>query len=624
MGTPLALRVDPQDRETLPSFLSRMAAVNGTSVLKFCSDMGVSYRGLINLNADDLKTFAELSALTEAQIDELVSWTGQAVGDVRMRFRDEIFVSRALRNPTMRGCPACLKEDFDNGPGAPSRSMVMRGDWQLRDATICVRHGRPLVDLWHDTSLPSRMNIGAHLDILKDQIGNGAMAGVPVVPSPYDRWLDARLASGTDDTWLFDQPLYAATTFIRLLGKELVRQSLWKCQDLYEPERAAQAAGFDVVRRGPAAIRDALERLAARAPAGTSTPNKAFGQLYRDMARAHLEDELFKDFRAIMRKVILDTWPIASGEDVLGESLSERRLYAINAAAQDAGIGPKLMGQLLVEAGALNDIDMGQTFPAGPFRDLIAEIPQRVGNAEMCKAMGATRHEFEALATDGAIAPRTKISTIKAPWLVSDGMTLIEELDGLAIRVEGLGSDWERLIKARARAGLSFDQLLRQIRKSRMKLAKPKGEAGFSGFHVLKSNVDALKTRHARANLSVEGLVPAAVFARQIGLRDGGKFLQFLEAGHSPSRLVQVPNRRAPRRFLDAEDIAAFRQKFVTPTMLMEETGLSRNTILANLRAEGAKPFRPDGQDFGNLFPRSKAVLCVFQLSEARQREFSF
>ena len=90
MGTPLALRVNPQDRETFPSFLSRMAAVNGTSVLKFCSDMGVSYRGLINLNADDLKTFAALSALTEAQIDELVSWTGQAVGDVRMRFRGEV------------------------------------------------------------------------------------------------------------------------------------------------------------------------------------------------------------------------------------------------------------------------------------------------------------------------------------------------------------------------------------------------------------------------------------------------------------------------------------------------------------------------------------------------------
>ncbi|MCT4579495.1 TniQ family protein [Donghicola sp.] len=624
MGTPLALRVHPQDRETLPSFLSRMAAVNGTSVLKFCSDMGVSYRGLINLNADDLKIFADLSSLTEAQISELVSWTGQAIGDVRMRFRGEIFVSRALRNPTMRGCPSCLKEDLDNEPGAPSRTMVMRGDWQLRDATICVRHQRPLVDFWHDASLPSRMNIGAHLALLKDQIGSGAMAGAPVAPSPYDRWLDARLASGTDDTWLSDQPLYAATTFIRLLGTELVRQNLWRNSDPCEPECAAHAAGFDVVSRGPSAIRDALERLAALAPAGTSTPNKAFGQLYRDMARAHLEDELFTDFRAIMREVILDTWPIASGEDVLGESLSERRLYAINAAAQDAGIGPKLMGQLLVEAGALNEIDMGQTFPAEPFRDLIAEIPQRVGNAEMCKAMGATRHEFEALATDGAITPRTKISTVKAPWLVSDWMALIEELDGLAIRVEGLGSDWERLIKARARAGLSFDELLRQIRKSSMTLAKPKAETGFSGFHVLKAEVDALKTRHTHTNPTLEGLVPAAVFGRQIGLRDGGKFLQFLEAGHSPSRLVQVPSRRAPRRFLSAEDIAAFRQKFVTPSMLMEETGLPRNTILAQLRAEGAEPFKPSGQDFGNLFPRSKAVLCVSQLSEARQRAFSF
>lgn len=94
--------------------------------------------------------------------------------------------------------------------------------------------------------------------------------------------------------------------------------------------------------------------------------------------------------------------------------------------------------------------------------------------------------------------------------------------------------------------------------------------------------------------------------------------------GLSSTPLVHVHNRRAPRRFLSAEDIAAFRAKFVTPSMLMEETGLPRNTILAQLRAEGVEQYRPDGQDFGNLFPRSKAVLGFSQLSEAKQREFNF
>lgn len=148
MGTPLALRVDPQDRETLPSFLSRMATANGTSVLKFCSDMGVSYRGLIKLNAADLKNFADLCALTEAQISELVSWTGQAVGDVRMRFRGEVFVSRSLRNPTMRGCPDCLKEDMDKCPRSPlapnghARGLATSRRQRLRAPQATV--GRPL------------------------------------------------------------------------------------------------------------------------------------------------------------------------------------------------------------------------------------------------------------------------------------------------------------------------------------------------------------------------------------------------------------------------------------------------------------------------------------------------
>jgi hypothetical protein len=601
-----------------------MAAANGTSGLQFCSDLGISYRGLINLHGDALHAFASFCALSQTQLSDLVSWTGLAVGDVRMQFRNEVFVSRALRNPTMRGCPACLKEDIERDPANPLRVMVMRGDWQLRDVSTCLRHRQPLMDLWHDKSLPSRMDVGAHLTGLLKQISSGSMITAETSPTACDLWLDKRLADGRDETWLADQSLYAASTFLRLLGVELVRTGLANDWAELPPDRAAQAAGFDAANRGEAGIKDALKRLAALEPAGTSTPNKAFGQLYRDMARAYLAEESFAVFRGILREVILETWPIASGEDVLGELLEERRLYSINAAAQDAGIGPKLMGQLLVEAGALDEIDMGATFPAAPFQSLIDEIPQRVGNAEMWNAMGASRLEFEAMATDGVIRPRTRISTVKAPGLVSDGMALVEELDGLAIETDALGANWERLLRARARAGLGMDKLLRHIRKGALKLAMARGSTGFGAFHILKSEVDALKARYAQADPSREGLIAAAVFGRQIGLRDGGKFLKFLDAGHSPFQLIPVPNRRTPRRYLSAADIEAFRTKFVTPTMLMEETGLPRNTIVAQLKAEGVKPFMAEGECFGNVYLRVVVEPILAGHLNEPQREFSF
>ncbi|WP_339108733.1 hypothetical protein [Thioclava sp. GXIMD4216] len=46
------------------------------------------------------------------------------MGDVRMRYRGEVMVSRALRNPIIRGCPICLRGDSkDERP--PLRKMVM-------------------------------------------------------------------------------------------------------------------------------------------------------------------------------------------------------------------------------------------------------------------------------------------------------------------------------------------------------------------------------------------------------------------------------------------------------------------------------------------------------------------
>ena len=78
----------------------------------------------------------------------MLSWTGVRAGNVRMDFRGEVFVTRALRNPVMRGCPVCLREDAAGHAGPELTAMIMRGDWQMREAVTCVRHRHPLIPLW--------------------------------------------------------------------------------------------------------------------------------------------------------------------------------------------------------------------------------------------------------------------------------------------------------------------------------------------------------------------------------------------------------------------------------------------------------------------------------------------
>src|SRR5690606_26590376 len=127
MLNPLPLRVTEVARETFPSFLARMAAVNGISAQDFAVDMGFTLRTVIELDESAIQNLADRGGLDAKGIEELISWTGQAVGNVRMAFRGEVFVSRALRNPRVRGCPVCLREDAEAHGGGPAAGMAMRG-----------------------------------------------------------------------------------------------------------------------------------------------------------------------------------------------------------------------------------------------------------------------------------------------------------------------------------------------------------------------------------------------------------------------------------------------------------------------------------------------------------------
>ena len=69
----------------------------------------------------------------------MLSWTGVRAGNVRMESRRGVFVTRALRDTVMRGCPVCLREDAAGHAGSGPAAMIMRGDWRMREAV----HLRP-------------------------------------------------------------------------------------------------------------------------------------------------------------------------------------------------------------------------------------------------------------------------------------------------------------------------------------------------------------------------------------------------------------------------------------------------------------------------------------------------
>jgi len=611
----------PAPRETLFSYFSRWSASKGTSAADFAYDMGLSFKRVLNLEDEALERLEKVANLDLATVRELVSWTGERVGNVRMRFRGEVFVSRALRNPVVRGCPICLREDAEAHGGAAIEAMAMRGDWLFREASLCVRHHHLLVPLWTAQQVNERYDMGNRLREIETQILAGLLEAPRETPTPYDLWLDGRLIDGRDETWLSRHSLYGAATFCRLLGTELMRLTPVDGLDESRCRRAAQAAGFAVARQGEVAIRHALDALATTATGHNDEPRKAFGNLYVTLSSDYVDEADFAVFRCILRACILDIWPIDPGVMLLGKRVSERRLHSLVKAAIEIDLSPSTLERFLIDAGAIKPDDRRphsrKTFLAAQYRELLQEIQSWVGVNAMRALLGATRSEWRALTNDEVLTPRTKLTGVKAHWGPSDAADLVTELEGLAQPVEFDDPAWESLLQAKVRSGLSVGRIISAIREGDISVGVRTGVAEFRRFVVPREGIDQLSGW--LEPVTDDATTPASAFGRAVGLRSGQSILGLVKDGHTPALRVEHPGSGIDWFVFRDADIAAFHKRFLTTTTIGQEFGLHRNTIRTALKLHDVSPFSPDGQDYGAVYLR-KEVAPIFSADRDASR----
>ncbi|QBF33852.1 TniQ family protein [Thalassococcus sp. S3] len=269
----MAVRPTSRPRETLISLVSRTAAMIGLSTWELTAELALAQKPLIAVEDASVDQISEVLGLSSAERASLVSWTPQPLEGVRMRFRGESVVSRAVMNPTVRGCPCCLREDTKQSQFETVDGMVMRGDWQFRHLAVCIRHASPLVPLWTAKRVADRYDFATQLRRIKADLIEGRLDAATCEVTSYDKWIDQRLETGQDETWLANHSIDIAAQFCELLGAELVRRDL-------APKSAPRSAGFEVASQGPASIKNAFHVLAKRASGPHDEMRSAFGRLY--------------------------------------------------------------------------------------------------------------------------------------------------------------------------------------------------------------------------------------------------------------------------------------------------------------------------------------------------------
>lgn len=599
MDTALPISVPLLPRETASSFLSRLASANGVNAQTFALELELSFKGVIDGNIQDLR---RLALLGSASIDQLQAWSPIYLGNSHHGFRGETFHASALRSPTVRGCRKCLEAGLARQDG-----MHLHGHWALTHVTICLDHGHALVPLWRENAIYPRMDAAEQFRLLEDDIRAGVLTSSSRRITPFDRWLDNRLANGTGKNWLDGFPLHAAANFCHLLGHSLMRHFTSAPSRVEKEDRWMQyELGFVVASKGEQAIRSAFQEL-QELPGGPSDgPKKIFPLLYDRLARDYADTPDYQDFRRILREHLQETWPLGPGDDIMGEPVSKRRLHSIKTASRATGIDARRLRKMLESNSILpkemaSRPDAWAVFDATLAEDFLSSATELVDAKTFQEIMGISRSQFDLLGEDGVLTPAIDAPEVKAIWDPREGNALIERLLRGAILLRQAQHSWCHLSKSAARLKIRPGVLVRAILDGQIRRVGNHADFdGFAAIYVDHDEVIALLSDEGASALTIER------FAKSVGIGNPTILKRLITDGHTPSTQMVNPRTHALQDYIAETDAAEFHTRFFTLRTMSLHYGMSWQQLSSRLRARGIQPFSPEGADFGSLYLRSK------------------
>ena len=130
--------------ESPQSYVSRLALLNGIDGARtFCTDMGLTFQGIIDGDADALTDLAELSGAPLATLRN----NALRREDDGWRLHGERVLKVSLRRDRLYVCPACLAEDAANADIPASVAGYGRTVWLIDHVRTCAKHSVGLVEV---------------------------------------------------------------------------------------------------------------------------------------------------------------------------------------------------------------------------------------------------------------------------------------------------------------------------------------------------------------------------------------------------------------------------------------------------------------------------------------------
>ncbi|UMA63347.1 TniQ family protein [Roseivivax marinus] len=597
LRTPLPLRVDLADRETAFSFMARLAAMNGTDAQGFGLEQDIAFQRVLD---GEPQAVAELAMLGGTDASQLTAWTARKQKGRRHMLRGEPFPGKLIRDPVIRGCPVCLRQDAAASLLPPEQAMALRGTWTVPNLTLCLEHDHPLVPLWRHERPTERYNTVARFRSIAPDIVSGTYDRETREPTDFDEWIEARLTDGPSSSWLDQHPLHAAATFCFLLGSALMRHETAAPSDVHPDDRwALLQMGFAVARHGPTRIREALQRLQDLPGEPYRGPKAIYPVLYDRLSRDYRHAPEFAPFREVLRTHLIETWPLGTGDDLLGEPVEQRKLHSVQSASRETGIDPRRLRKMLRSRGLIADQrpDAWEVFDAAAAEPLLNAMTRLVPATHFARSLGMSRSQFDRLVADGILQPALETSGTKSVWDPRAGQAMLTELFAGAEPLRQAQHGWEHISKSASRLKIGPGVIIDGIREGLIRrVGRHSDFDGYAALYVYHDEVASAVADEAPEAMSLE------LFAKTVGIGRPIQLRRLVANGHTTATRLRNPRTGALQPYITGEDADAFHATFYTLRTASRSYGFSWQSLVARLKRAGVQPFSSAGEAYGDLY----------------------
>ncbi len=555
-----------------------------------------------------------ISALTDVATEQLAHSALRRTGGRNFTLAGQELAAPTLRRHSAVVCPCCLVQDVETGRFGSELDMYQRSAWDVVHIRTCSLHAVPLLDLRVPANNRYSFDFLSQLAGRFDQIETEAKRAAHRKASDYEAYLNRRIAGERimKDGWLDTLPFWLAAKLCEIIGALILFGRTPNLLSLTEHDWArAGSAGFDLVKHGVDALTDFLTHLQVSSDfTGGAGPKKWYGRMYEWLSSAETDLDL-EPVRSVVRAHIVATAPVAAGEVVLGQVVTERRVHSVFSASRTFGIHTLTIRKILAAVSLLpanyqTVADNQLTFAAEAAEPLLRDIAAGIQPKQIVDYLSMTRTQVKTM-KGVFFRPILEHPGIEPLYRKTDLDRFMARLLEGAVAVESHSVEHDRhfrmsIAAATARANCKVHEVVQLILERRLSWIGR--DVSLTGFASVMVDLQELKLL---VRLPPLDGIPRSVFADSFGISDGAA-TQLIVAGLITGTLAVNPINRCPITIVTTAVDVELRKELVSLRDLARDRNISSRRLRRELAENEILPI-PDWLECGAIVYRRQNLV---------------